>query len=44
VRRLVITHISDELDLDRALAEAQAGYGGPVELAREGAVYAISPR
>jgi ribonuclease BN (tRNA processing enzyme) len=43
VRRLVITHISDEIDADRALADAQAGYGGPVELAREGAVYTIDP-
>jgi ribonuclease BN (tRNA processing enzyme) len=41
VRRVVLTHISDELDLDRARAEAEAGFGGPVELAREGTVYTI---
>jgi ribonuclease BN (tRNA processing enzyme) len=40
-RRLVITHISDELDAESARAEAQEGFGGPVELAREGAVYTV---
>jgi ribonuclease BN (tRNA processing enzyme) len=40
-RRLVITHISDELDSEWACAEAQAAYGGPVEVAEEGAVYTI---
>jgi len=40
-RRLVITHISDELDLDRARAEAERAYGGPVEVAREGATYTV---
>ncbi|MBV9716155.1 MAG: MBL fold metallo-hydrolase [Solirubrobacterales bacterium] len=40
-RRLVITHISDELDADRAVAEAQSGYGAPAEVAREGAVYTV---
>ena len=40
-RRLVITHISDELDPDWARAEAERGYGGPVELAAEGAVYTV---
>ena len=40
-RRLVITHFSDELDADWARAEAGQAYGGPVELAREGAVYTI---
>jgi ribonuclease BN (tRNA processing enzyme) len=40
-RRLVITHISDELDSAWACAEAQAAYGGPVEVAEEGAVYTI---
>ena len=38
-RRLVLTHISDELDAARAVAEAQRAYPGPVEVAREGAVY-----
>ena len=40
-RRLVITHFSDELDPEWALAEANRGFGGPVELAHEGAVYTI---
>ncbi len=40
-RRLVITHISDELDQDWALREAQREYGGPVEVAHEGAVYTV---
>ncbi|HVF77151.1 MAG TPA: MBL fold metallo-hydrolase [Solirubrobacteraceae bacterium] len=40
-RRLVPTHISDELDSDWALAEAQRHFGGPVEIAREGAVYEV---
>jgi ribonuclease BN (tRNA processing enzyme) len=34
-KRLLITHISDELDPDWALAEASGKYGGPVEIARE---------
>ena len=40
-RRLVLTHFSDELDPDWARAEATAGYGAPVELAQEGAVYEV---
>jgi ribonuclease BN (tRNA processing enzyme) len=40
-RRLVLTHISDELDGDHALAEARRSFSGPVELAREGAVYEV---
>ncbi|MDQ3721896.1 MAG: MBL fold metallo-hydrolase, partial [Actinomycetota bacterium] len=40
-RRLVLTHISDELDGDRALAEARRAFTGPIELAREGAVYEV---
>jgi ribonuclease BN (tRNA processing enzyme) len=40
-RRLVITHFSDELDPEWARAEAQRGFGGPVEVAREGAVYDV---
>lgn len=39
--RLVLTHISDELDPDRALAQAQHSFDGPVEIAREGAVYDV---
>jgi ribonuclease BN (tRNA processing enzyme) len=40
-RRLVITHFSDELDADWAKTEAGAAYGGPVELAHEGATYTV---
>ena len=40
-RRLVLTHISDELDHDAARERAQEAFGGPVEVAREGAVYEI---
>jgi ribonuclease BN (tRNA processing enzyme) len=39
--RLVLTHISDELDWDWALAEARRAFDGPVEVAREGAVYEV---
>jgi len=39
--RLVITHISDELDELWARDEAQNAFGGPVEVAREGAVYTV---
>ena len=42
-KRLVLTHISDELDPDWACAEASRTFGHPVELAREGAVYEIKP-
>jgi ribonuclease BN (tRNA processing enzyme) len=40
-RRLVLTHISDELDHDAARQRAEETFGGPVEVAREGAVYDI---
>jgi ribonuclease BN (tRNA processing enzyme) len=40
-RRLVITHISDELDAAWAKAEAERAFGGSVEVAREGAVYSV---
>ena len=39
VRRVVLTHISDELDATWARSEAARTFGGPVEVAREGAVY-----
>ncbi len=40
--RVVITHISDELDALWARKEAIAGFcGGPVEVATEGTVYAL---
>jgi ribonuclease BN (tRNA processing enzyme) len=41
VKRVVITHISDELGDEWARKEAERGFGGPVEVAREGAVYEI---
>jgi ribonuclease BN (tRNA processing enzyme) len=40
-KRLVLTHISDELDSLWAKHEAADAFGGPVELAREGAVYRV---
>jgi ribonuclease BN (tRNA processing enzyme) len=40
-RRLVLTHISDEVDPEWARREAEATFGGAVEIAREGAVYTI---
>jgi ribonuclease BN (tRNA processing enzyme) len=41
VARLVLTHISDELDWDWAKAEAQRAYAGPVEVALPGDVYTV---
>src|SRR5919202_3677098 len=40
-KRVVLTHISDELDGLWAKAEASAAFGAPVELAVEGAVYKV---
>jgi ribonuclease BN (tRNA processing enzyme) len=40
-KRLLITHISDELDALWARDEAADSFGGPVEVAREGAVFEI---
>jgi ribonuclease BN (tRNA processing enzyme) len=40
-RRLVITHISDELDARWAREQAEGAYGAPVEVAAEGAVYDV---
>jgi ribonuclease BN (tRNA processing enzyme) len=40
-KRVVITHISDELDLLWAQTEADGGFGSPVDIAREGAAYEI---
>jgi hypothetical protein len=37
----VVTHFSDELDPDWVRAEAAEAFGGPVELAQEGAVYTL---
>jgi ribonuclease BN (tRNA processing enzyme) len=41
VRRLVLTHISDELDELWARGEAEKTFGGPVAVAYEGAVYTV---
>lgn len=41
VGRVVLTHISDELDQDQACEQAATAFGGLVEVAREGAVYEI---
>jgi ribonuclease BN (tRNA processing enzyme) len=40
-KRLVLTHFSDELDEAEAREQAEQAFGGPVESAREGAVYEI---
>jgi len=40
-RRLVLTHLTDELDAARAEEDAERAFGGPVEIAREGAVYDV---
>jgi ribonuclease BN (tRNA processing enzyme) len=40
-KRLVLTHRSDELDADAALAAAAGAFDGPVELARPGAVFLL---
>lgn len=41
VGRLVLTHLSDELDAERAREEAASSFGAAVELAGEGAVYEL---
>jgi ribonuclease BN (tRNA processing enzyme) len=43
VRRLVLTHVSDELGERWVRDEGERAFGGPVEVAREGAVYAVTP-
>jgi ribonuclease BN (tRNA processing enzyme) len=40
-KRLVLVHISDELDADWARREAEESFGGPVEVAAEGASYEV---
>ena len=35
-RKLMLTHISDELDPDWAVTQAKTAYDGPVEMAAEG--------
>jgi ribonuclease BN (tRNA processing enzyme) len=41
VKQVVITHISDELDSTWARTEASKAFGGPVQVAREGASYQV---
>jgi ribonuclease BN (tRNA processing enzyme) len=41
VKRLVLTHISDELDHLWARKEAMGAFTGPVDIASEGAVYSV---
>lgn len=41
VGRLVLTHISDQLDQVKALADARAEFGGPVEVAEPGSSWEI---
>ena len=40
-RRLALTHFSDEMDEGWVRAEAEAAFGGPVEVAHEGDVYEL---
>jgi ribonuclease BN (tRNA processing enzyme) len=40
-KRLVLVHISDELDAEWARREAEEKFGGPVEVATEGASYEV---
>src|SRR4051812_40248939 len=40
-KRVVLTHISDELDQLWAKKEAADAFGGPVDVAREGATYTV---
>ena len=38
---MVLTHFSDELDVDWARAEGARGFGAPVDAAHEGATYEL---
>jgi ribonuclease BN (tRNA processing enzyme) len=40
-RRVVLTHVSDELDASWVRAQAAEAFGAPVDLAEEGAVYEV---
>lgn len=40
-KRLVLTHVTDELDADHVRVEAEASFGGAVEVARADAVYTV---
>ena len=39
--RVVLTHFSDELDVEWARAEGARGFGAPVDAAYEGAIYEL---
>jgi ribonuclease BN (tRNA processing enzyme) len=39
--RLVLTHASDMMDLEHSRSVAEAVFGGPVEMAREGASWQL---
>ena len=39
--RLLLSHFSDELDAEWARGEAERTFGGPVDVAREDAVYEL---
>lgn len=41
VGRLVLTHISDQVDPDAALADAEERFAGPIEIAHEGASWEL---
>jgi len=41
-KRVVLTHFSDELDVDWARAEGALGFGAPVDAAQEGATYELA--
>jgi ribonuclease BN (tRNA processing enzyme) len=41
VKKVLLTHISDEMDVLWARREAEDAFGAPVEIAREGAVFTI---
>jgi ribonuclease BN (tRNA processing enzyme) len=40
-KRLLLVHISDELDADWARREAEEAFGGPVQVATEGATFEV---
>jgi len=40
-KRVVITHISDEIGDDWAREQGEKGFGAPVEIAEEGATYEV---
>ncbi len=40
-RRVVLTHVTDEVDADAVLEQAATAYGAPVEMAAELAMYEV---